>query len=85
MGPELEHAKEIRILNRIVSGNGCKGLIYEVDPRHAEIVVEQLGFQEAKTVSSPGTKDEGRTQDDCNEILEEDEASKYRALVARCN
>ena len=60
-------------------------MVYEADPRHVEIVIEQLGLKDSKIVCTPGTKEEGRTQEDCNQLLDDQEASKYRALVARCN
>ena len=85
LGPEGEHLKEVKILNRIVAWNGARGIVYEADPRHVEIVVEQLGLQNAKPVATPGIKEEGRTQEDCDQPLSEEEASKYRALVARYN
>ena len=85
LGPEQSQMREVRILNRIVTWNGAKGLTYEADPRHVEIVVEQLKLAEAKPVTTPGTREECTTQQDCQEVLGYEEASKYRASVARCN
>ena len=59
--------------------------MFEVDPRHAEIIIEQLKLKEANAVSTPGTKDEGRTSNDCDEPLDDNQASQYRAITARCN
>ena len=70
---------------RIVRWDQQKGLVYEVDPRHVEIIFEQLNFTHAKIVTIPGTRDEGRTQEDHREQLEDEQVSKYRAPVARCN
>ena len=84
-GPEEGQVKELKISNGIVTWNGSKGLTYEADPRHVEIVVEQLRLNEAKPVATPGTREEGTTQQDSQEQLGDEEASKYRALVARCN
>ena len=61
------------------------GIGYEADPRHVEIINHSLLLQEAKAVSTPGTKEEGRTTEDNEEPLSEEQATKYRALVARCN
>ena len=58
---------------------------YEADPRHVEIVVQQLKLEEAKPVATPGTKDEGITKDGMDKPLDDEQASQYRALVARCN
>ena len=59
---------EIRILNRIVRITD-KGLEYEADPRHVELIVESLQLQDSKPVSSPGVKNpdsstEAATKDD---------------------
>lgn len=77
--------KEIRVLNRISSWNGHKGITYEADPRHVEFVIDHLKLQDAKFVCTPGTKEEGRTQEDNETPLGPKEASLYRAIVARCN
>ena len=62
-----------------------KGLVFEADPRHTEIIIEQLKLQNAKPVSTPGTKDEGTTIEDCELPLDEQQASQYRAITARYN
>ena len=85
LGPEEGQVKELKIFNRIATWNGSKGLTYEADPRHVEIKVEQLRLSEAKPVATLGTKEEGTTQQDSQEQLDVDQASKYRALVVRCN
>ena len=85
LGPEKEHMKEIRVLNRIITWNGHKRITYEADLRHVEIVIDQFKLKDAKLVCTPGTKEEGRTQDDCEAPLEPKEASLFRAIVARCN
>ena len=61
------------------------GLRYEADPRHVELVVQQLGLQDAKVITTPGTREEGTTKEDHAEVLNEKEAAKYRAVIARCN
>ena len=50
-----------------------------------ELVIEQLSLKDANPVSTPGTRDEGRTKEDHEEKLGEEEATKYRAVIARCN
>ena len=85
LGPEKNQEKEVRILNRIVTWDQQRGLRYEADPRHVEILIKQLELEEAKEVATPGTKEEGRTQEKHKEPLNEENTSKYRALVARCN
>ena len=85
LGPNKEHQQEVKILNRIVGWDHNKGFVFEVDPRHAEIIIDQLGLTEARIVSTPGTKDEGKTSEDCEEPLGDKQASQYRAITARCN
>ena len=84
LGPSKEHMKQIKVLNRVITWACGKGLIYEVDPRHVEIILQQLDSEQAKAVATPGTKDEGRTKAAMEDHLPTGEASKYRALVARC-
>ena len=55
--------KQATLLNRAVTWHQW-GLEYEADPRHIEIIIEQLGLENAKPVSSPGTRDEGRRKRD---------------------
>ena len=57
--------------------------MYEVDQRHAEIIVKQLGLQSnSKSVATPGAKDNG---DEEERKLDNKEANQYRAVVARAN
>ena len=85
LGQEEHHLKQVKVVNRIITWEGHNGIIYEADPRHVEIVVEQLNLKDARTASTPGTKEEGSTQSDNETPLEDREASLYRAIVARCN
>ena len=57
LGPGAKHAREVRILNRVVRWTES-GIDYEPDQRHAEMVVRDLGLQLAKAVTSPGTKED---------------------------
>ena len=50
-----------------------------------DIILGQLKLKDAKSVSSPGTKEEGTTQFDNGDEFDEKEAPQYRAIVARCN
>ena len=85
LGPDSCHQQEIKILNRIVQWRGESGIVYEADPRHAELIIEQLQLAEAKSVTSLGTTEEGCTQEDADVTLGEREATSYGAIVARCN
>ena len=47
--------------------------------------MKQLQLDGAKPVSTSGTNDEGRTAEDNEMPLSEQDSTNYRALVARCN
>ena len=47
--------------------------------------MKQLGLEGAKGVCSPGTKEEGTTKDDRERELQAEQATAYRAMVARLN
>ena len=53
--------KQGKVLNRIVSCTD-DGWTVEADPRHAELIVEQLGAENSRTVVSPGV--DGAEEDD---------------------
>ena len=52
LGPSSKDASEITILNRVVSWDR-NGITYKADPRHVDIVINELGLKDAKAVSSP--------------------------------
>ena len=47
VGPEEKDDKEVRILNRVLRLQDI-GLLYEADPRHAEILTKSLGIEASK-------------------------------------
>ena len=55
MGHGENDIKEIRLLNRIIRLEK-DGLLYEADPRHAELLGRALGLEEARPVPTPGVK-----------------------------
>ena len=61
------------------------GFELEADPRHAELIVEQLNLTQAKGVTSPGSDDHDEDDDDANELLGPAEATAFRGMAARCN
>ena len=85
LGPEEGQVKQLKILNRVLTWDGCRELIYEADPRHVEIIVRQLELEQSKAVGTPGTKEEGTTQLTMEHPLSSQQTSNYRALVARCD
>ena len=84
LGPGKEDFQEVKVLNRILRWANS-GVTYEADPRHAELIIKDLSLEKAKSVTTPGTKEEGRTKDDNHQPLETSKASEYRAIVARMN
>ena len=85
LGPGPEHKQQVTIHNRIVSWDDTQGITHEADPRHTEIIIQQVQLTDAKTVATPGTKEEGSTSEDNEQVLSDKEATNYRATVARCN
>ena len=77
--------EEIRILNRTIRWSSS-GLSYEPDQRHAEIIVEHLGAAGSKGAPTPSIqkaiKEDERGE---SKIMSGEEATQYRALVARSN
>ena len=59
LGPNVKNSEvqEIRFFNRVITWSD-KGIVWEANPRHAELLIEQLGFQGVKEACSPGIKDE---------------------------
>ena len=57
LGARKECTREIRVLNKVVRYTDT-GIELEADPRHAEIVVRDLGLSESKISKVPGQKEE---------------------------
>ena len=55
LGPGEKHAKEIRVLNRVLTWTEL-GIKYEADQRHAEIIIGEMGV--TKSVATPGTRED---------------------------
>jgi hypothetical protein len=80
-GPGVNDGKSFRILNRIITWKE-DGIHYEVDQRHAEIIIRQLGLRDnSNALSTPGIK----ASDGGERRLGERETTLYRAMVARAN
>ena len=55
--PEKGESREIRFLNRVLTWQDW-GIDWEADPRHAELVIQQLGLEGCRPVVTPGVKEE---------------------------
>ena len=84
MGSRKCESTEARILNRIVRRT-TQGWEYEADQRHAGIIVQSLGLNDAKGFSTPGELEKPWILEQPDELLKADEASNYRSIVARVN
>ena len=55
LGPDDDDMKEVKILNKIVRIT-TEGIELEADPRHAELIVRELGLEGCKATKVPGSK-----------------------------
>ena len=62
LGNEEDCVPEIKVLNKIIRCTE-QGLELEADPRHVEIVINDLGLKDAKANSVPGAKPVKRRQE----------------------
>ena len=62
LGPDQAQKSEARVPNRIFRWTK-EGVEYEADPRHAEIILQQLNITTCKPVCTPGTREEGHTKE----------------------
>ena len=74
LGTGKDDLKEMRVLNRIVRiTDGA--LLYEADPRHAEMLIQSFQLEESKAVVTPGVKvsvadhDQDMTNEDVRDEL----------------
>ena len=84
----LGEVTEVRIANRIVRwvkppyGSGRERIEYEADPRHAELIIHQLGLScSSRSVSEPGEKPKPGV--DTSSFLNSADHSLYRSATMR--
>ena len=84
IGPGKDQDREGKVLNRIVRFTS-DGWEYEADPRHAELIMEQLGVSESKSLSTPGV--DGAAEEDTPEDVDIQglDATRFRGVSARAN
>ena len=63
----------------------ANGWEYGADPRHAELIIEQLGVSESRTLSTPGV--DGEAEEDSIEdiAISGADGTRFRGVAARCN
>ena len=84
MSNAVGYKAEGKVLNRVICRT-AEGWEMETDPRHAELVVEQLGLKDDKGIGTPGLSgaDEDDNEDDVP--LVGSDITSYRGVIARCN
>ena len=75
---------EGKVLNIILRWSE-QGWQTEADPRHGDLVAEQLGVQQGKGLSTPGNDDDEDVHAGDDEELAGDDITLFRGLAARCN
>ena len=82
LGEDPKDQKEMKILNSIVRITE-RGLMYEADPRHVELIAKGLGLEKSKGVSTPATK-VWVDEEACDNLVDhEDEVNNLFSLVPR--
>ena len=84
VGDAPDENKEGRVLGRVlrITQDGWE---YEPDQRHAEMIVEAMGLQNAKSVSTPAEEEKAWEEEANNEELEAGKATTFRRIAARAN
>merc|ERR1711884_491237 len=84
-GPGKGHESSIRVLNRVLTWT-AQGITYEADQRHADIIIQELGLEKAKSVVTPSCREDmDKMLENMGDELSPKEATQYRALAARLN
>ena len=83
LGPHKGDQKSITILNRCVEWRH-DGIYYEPDPRHAEIIINEMNVANSASVVTPGVKTSLVPESD-DPVLEPVYATKFRRVIARAN
>ena len=73
--------KSIKTLNRRLHW-GKRGIVYQHDPRHVDVLVKDFGLEGGNSVQTPATLDVAEEEE--SEPLSQDQHHRYRSQVARC-
>lgn len=85
LGPDDDEGRSIRVLNRVICWDD-ECIAYEADSRHVEVVLKQLQLNEARSVSTPGTREEqAKSNDESSEEMRPEDASTYRMIIVHLN
>jgi len=87
LGDEENDSNHIRILNRYmavkVASDGRWWVEWEADPRHADLLIDELGLSGCKPATTPGQKQDSTTLNDEEILLGGSDITAYRSLVMR--
>ena len=86
MGMEESDDSHITVLNRLITLDKRTGAIsFEADPRHAEMIIRQLGLESARAVATPNEKKKLADVLASNGLppVSKERATFYRSLVMR--
>ena len=81
MGPEAHDCKQAPLPNRVLTWTEG-GLEYEADPRHAELIIAELGLVGSRPQVTPGVE-HTREEIENSPLLKDDLIKSYRAITAR--
>ena len=87
VGPDAMDSKEVIILNRKLEWKH-DGITFEADDKHAKILCKELGLDAgSRGLDAPIVKETKSDMDDedMQELLGKEDATKFRALAARAN
>ena len=84
LGMSKDFQQEGQVLNRIIRCTDS-GWDTEAGPRHAELVVEQLGLTDEKGGTTPGISGTEEEDNEDDVPLEGEDITRYRGVIARCN
>ena len=77
-------AREGKVLNQIIRVDK-DGWFFEADQRHVEIMINQMGVEEAKASATPGEDAKPCEKEEDAVEPSQPEASTYRGVAARAN
>ena len=84
LGLAKGYKAEGKVLNRLIRRTE-EGWEIEADPRHAELVVEQLGLKDDKGIGTPVLSGADEDDKDDDVPLAGADITSYRGVIARCN
>ena len=74
-------SKSIKTLNRRLHW-GERGIMYQHDPRHVDVLVKDLGLEHGNSVQTPAAPN--AMEEEKSEPLSQDQHHRHRSHVARC-